>query len=350
MKRLLEKEFISWKKRKEHLPLLIRGARQVGKSYLIKHFGKTHFENLVVVDFEKREEFKLCFANKDPKEIIKKIETLTSKKIKPGKTLLFLDEIQHCKDALISLRYFKEEMKNLHVIAAGSLMEFLLNDENYSFPVGRIEFLYLRPFSFEEFLHTYKPIFIEKMKSFSLKSLPNEVEHKELLKLLKEYLFIGGMPSAINTFISTNSLLESQRVHNRILKAYESDLQTLLEYEPKSKIEDNAVYEMISSIRNSLSKGIGKNDSYTQKGIWNQVIPNIRIDSVGERLQIVGMVTNKRVIREGFYKKVNSSPKTLAKKAIKEALNLKAPRIRTFCLESANVNRIASNGDVLEIA
>jgi predicted AAA+ superfamily ATPase len=223
MKRLLEEELILWKKRKGRTPLLIRGARQVGKSYLVKYFGKTHFENLVVIDFEKKEEFKICFKNKDPKEIIKKLETITNKKIIPGKTLLFLDEIQKCKDALISLKYFKEEMQNLHVIAAGSLMEFLLNDEEYSFPVGRVEFLYLRPLSFEEFLYAYKPMFIEKIKSFSLKCLPNEIEHKELIKLLKEYLFIGGMPAAIKTYISTNSLLEAQRVHNRILKAYESD-------------------------------------------------------------------------------------------------------------------------------
>ncbi|MFW9873772.1 MAG: ATP-binding protein [Candidatus Thorarchaeota archaeon] len=235
---MLEKELISWKSKKEHLPLLIRGARQVGKSYLIEYFGNKYFENLVVVDFEKKEEFKLCFKNKDPKEIIKKIETLTNKKIRPKKTLLFLDEIQKCKDALVSLRYFKEEMPSLHVIAAGSLMEFLLNDENYSFPVGRIEFLYLRPLSFEEFLNAYKPMFIKKIKNFSLRSPPNEIEHKELLKLLKEYLFIGGMPSSIKTYISTNSLLESQRIHDRILKAYESDLRKYSFYKKNRYIQE----------------------------------------------------------------------------------------------------------------
>lgn len=122
---------------------------------------------------------------------------------------------KNVKDALISLRYFKEEMPSLHIISAGSLMEFLLNNKNYSFPVGRIEFLYLRPLSFEEFLQAYKPMFIEKINTFSLtkKKFPNEIEHEELLKLLKEYLFIGGMPSSVKAYISTNSLL----------KAYESD-------------------------------------------------------------------------------------------------------------------------------
>ncbi|NGX34719.1 MAG: hypothetical protein K1060chlam1_01072 [Candidatus Anoxychlamydiales bacterium] len=224
MKRKLEEELIKWKNKAEHLPLLLRGARQVGKSYLIEHFGKTHFENIIKVDFEKRPDLSRCFINRDPEEIIKKLELFLGTKIIPGKTLLFLDEIQECPDALISLRYFKELMKDLHVIAAGSLMEFLLNNDKYSFPVGRVEFLYLRPFSFEEFLEEFSPIALERLQSITLKNTFSDIEHLELLKWIRKYFFIGGMPDAISTYKSTNSFLECQKVHRRILQAYESDL------------------------------------------------------------------------------------------------------------------------------
>ncbi|NGX27996.1 MAG: hypothetical protein K940chlam1_00168 [Candidatus Anoxychlamydiales bacterium] len=223
MKRKLEKELIEWKNRDEYLPLLLRGARQVGKSYLVEYFGKNYFENIIKIDFEKSPELSRCFKTRDPVEITKEIEVTLEQKIIPGKTLLFLDEIQECPNALISLRYFRELMGDLHVIAAGSLMEFLLNNEKYSFPVGRVEFLYLRPFSFEEFLEELAPIAYQRLQSITLKKPLSEVEHIELLKWVKKYFFIGGMPDAIKKYKSSNSFLECQKVHRRILHAYESD-------------------------------------------------------------------------------------------------------------------------------
>lgn len=220
MKRFLKKELVDWKKNKTPTPLLLRGARQVGKSYLVEEFGRENFEDVVTIDFEKREEFKICFKNKDPIEIIKKLETISKSKIIPGKTLLFLDEIQKCPEALVSLRYFKEDTKNLHVIASGSLMEFILNDEKYSFPVGRIEFLYLRPVSFQEFLKEVSPIILEKLNSVTLSSTLSKVEHDEILKLVKTYFFVGGMPEAVKTFASTNSLLKTQKIHNNLSFGY----------------------------------------------------------------------------------------------------------------------------------
>lgn len=223
MKRKLEKDLIEWKNRDDHLPLLLRGARQVGKSYLVEHFGKNQFENVIEVDFEKRPDLGRYFKSRDPAQIISQLELAFEKKIIPGKTLLFLDEIQECPDALVTLRYFKELMKDLHVIAAGSLMEFLLNNDKYSFPVGRVEFLYLRPFSFEEFLKELAPIAYERLQKVTLKNPLSDVEHTELLKWLRKYFFIGGMPDAIKKYKSTNSFLDCQKVHKRILQAYESD-------------------------------------------------------------------------------------------------------------------------------
>lgn len=223
MKRTLEQELILWKGRKEHLPILLRGARQVGKSYLVEVFGKNHFDDVAVVDFENRPELKEAFRARDPKEILTQLEFALRKPIKAGQTLLFLDEIQSCPEALIALRYFKEKMPELHVIAAGSLLEFLLSDQEYSFPVGRVEFLYLRPLSFIEYLNAVSPLMVERLQNFDLKHPPSELEHRELLKLIRKYLFVGGMPSAVQESLQGESLLETQRVHFRILQAYESD-------------------------------------------------------------------------------------------------------------------------------
>ncbi len=223
MKRSLEAELIQWKDRKEHLPILLRGARQVGKSYLVQEFSKTHFEDIATVDFENRPELKGAFTTREPKEILSRLEIALNKPIKAGHSLLFLDEIQLCPEALITLRYFKEQMPSLHVIAAGSLLEFLLKEESFSFPVGRVEFLYLHPISFSEYLKAAYPLINRRMHEYSLTNPPSELEHQELLKVVRRYLFVGGMPAAVQASLNETSFLESQRVHYRILQAYQSD-------------------------------------------------------------------------------------------------------------------------------
>lgn len=223
MKRALMKELIAWKDRDPHLPILLRGARQVGKSHLVEQFGLSCFEDITIVDLEQRPELKQAFSTREPKEIIARLELALKKPIIPGKTLLFLDEIQLCPEVLSSLRYFKEKMPELHVIAAGSLVEFLLREEEFSFPVGRVEFLYLRPFSFLEYLEAVSPILATRLQNFSLEHMPSDFEHQEFLKHVKRYLFTGGMPAAIASDLKNNSLFECQRVHYRILQAYEND-------------------------------------------------------------------------------------------------------------------------------
>lgn len=134
------------------MPLLIRGARQVGKSFTIEKFGKENFSQTVTVNFELDPTLKTAFRDLDPKKIIQELELALKVTIQPGKTLLFLDEIQLCPEAITALRYFKELMGDLHVIAAGSLLEFALIDKTISFPVGRVQSIYMRPLSFLEFL------------------------------------------------------------------------------------------------------------------------------------------------------------------------------------------------------
>src|SRR3990167_2119704 len=152
MQRMLMDKLLIWKDQVNRMPLLIRGARQIGKTYLIEQFGKENFEQVVIANFEKRKELETAFLTFEPVEICNKIKLILNQSIHPGSTLLFLDEIQECPRAIQALRYFKEEMTGLHVIAAGSLLEFALNDESFRMPVGRVQNYFLKPLSFKEFL------------------------------------------------------------------------------------------------------------------------------------------------------------------------------------------------------
>lgn len=152
------------------------------------------------------------------------IELISRQKIIPGKTLLFLDEIQQCPNALQALRYFKEKLPELHLIAAGSLLEFAIRDENFSFPVGRVQFARLYPLSFEEYLDACGDNALAKeLYSYDLVSSPPEALHHHLLNRIKEYFIIGGMPAAILAFLKTNSYLEVKYVQKALWDAFESD-------------------------------------------------------------------------------------------------------------------------------
>lgn len=223
MKRDLEDHLLRWKQSSTPLPLLLRGTRQVGKSFLAIDFGKKYFDDVAIVDFEQNIALRSLFSSKDPKEIILKLEFSLKRKIKLGKTLLFLDEIQECPEALTALRYFKEQLPGQHIIAAGSLLEFLLNGENYSFPVGRVDFLYLRPFSYFEYLQEVDPFTASYLDKFNLHHPADTIEHKTLLKSVRQFLYIGGMPEAIKSSLSFDSLLDCRKTHNRLLLSYESD-------------------------------------------------------------------------------------------------------------------------------
>src|SRR3990167_8792942 len=138
MKRIIEADLIHWKNQKKHMPLIVRGARQIGKSFLIEQFGEQYFDHVVTVNFELLPQLKSAFLDLDPYKIIQALELYFGTPIQPQKTLLFLDEIQECPEAIIALRYFKEKIPKLHVIAAGSLLEFALQSEKLHMPVGRV--------------------------------------------------------------------------------------------------------------------------------------------------------------------------------------------------------------------
>lgn len=207
MDRDIEKDLLHWKQQTEHMPILLRGARQVGKTYVVEKFGRKHFENLVVVNFELHPELSACFETFLPLEILSKLSLLLHTTIVPGKTLLFLDEIQDCPNAIRALRYFKEQLPELHVIGAGSLLEFTLNDANFRMPVGRVQSLYLKPFSFKEYLagigyHDLR----EYIEQIDFKEAVPDVIHQMLLTHVRSYMSLGGMPGVLKTYLATEHI------------------------------------------------------------------------------------------------------------------------------------------------
>ena len=223
MKRFIEDILIKWKDEKGRKPLVLSGARQVGKSYVIEQNFARHFEQLLSINFEKQPEFHSCFeSGYDPAKILRRIEALAGQRLTIGKTLLFFDEVQFCPEAIISLRYFFEEMPDLHIMAAGSLLEFTI--EKISIPVGRVTFRHLGPMSFEEFLHNSgNQILLEEIREHPVSMPFPEALHNRAISLLKEYLAIGGMPQVVASYIEHQDYLRCQELLADLLESYLKD-------------------------------------------------------------------------------------------------------------------------------
>ncbi len=206
------------------MPLLVRGARQVGKTYLVEDFGQRHFSSCVTINFEQHPDHGAVFDSLVPKQILSSLEAITKQPIELGKTLLFLDEIQECPKAILALRYFKEQLPELHVIGAGSLLEFVLHNANFRMPVGRVEFLHLRPLSFLEFLSAlgYEALRQQVEQSTLGNPLSNPL-HNQLLDLVRLYWIVGGMPASVKAYSETESLVEAQDLQTALLTTYRHD-------------------------------------------------------------------------------------------------------------------------------
>ncbi len=222
MKRGLEKFLLDWKKDPAHKPIILRGARQVGKSYLVNSLGQT-FDSYVEINFDLDESFlKIFEQDRNPERIIRDLALATGKRIIPGETLLFLDEIQECPNAIQALRYFYEKMPKLHVIGAGSLIDFTL--EKIGVPVGRVEMLNLYPMSFAEFLRAKeKDLLIEELAYHDPSKELSEVAHNQLLRLYLEYMAVGGMPEAIAKWLQSSDLKKVKKVHRSLISTYQQD-------------------------------------------------------------------------------------------------------------------------------
>ncbi len=255
MKRDIEETLVQWKKDKRRMPLLVRGARQVGKSYTVNKFGKDEFENLVTINFEQESQYKACFDSLLPKEVIESLSLLHGTDIIPGKTLLFLDEIQECPRAITALRYFYEQMPELHVIGAGSLLEFTLAEVNFKMPVGRVEYLYMRPLSFLEFLDALGESRLRKMiENVRWDYLPQPVIHDRLVSLVKKYALLGGMPKVIAEYTAGGSLDKCHRIQTSIIQTYLDDF---------GKYSSRVKHKYLEKIFYATPKMVGRKFKYS---------------------------------------------------------------------------------------
>jgi predicted AAA+ superfamily ATPase len=301
MVRLVEKKLQSWKSDSLRKPLIIRGARQVGKTYTVKKFGVENFgDNFFVVDFEKNRSIHSIFSdNLDAHHLISQLELFLGKRLIPGESLIFFDEIQACPRALTALRYFYEDVPGLHVIAAGSLLDFAL--EENSFPVGRVQFDEMHPLSFEEFVLASGNSILSDIIGKPPQLLPESV-HVLLLKFIREYMMVGGMPEAVSVYLTTKSLLAAMNVHHDLLDSYLEDF---------SKYGQRIDRDCLETVLKSIAKSVGSRIKYSHlaEGYSGHTIK-----------RAVQLLERARVITPVF----STSPSGLPLGALKNVQNFKA--------------------------
>ncbi len=249
MKRFILNELIKWKESKYRKPLILKGARQIGKTYILKQFGEENYEGVAYFNFDHDEDLYNIFNNtKDPKRILEQLSFIYGKAILPEKTLIIFDEIQECPNALNSLKYFQEEANEYHIACAGSLLGIRLS--HTSFPVGKVQFLNMYQMTFSEFLIADNcENLVEYMKSINeIESIP-DIFFNRLEEKLKAYFMIGGMPEAVDIWVKEKNMELVNNVQENILKAYESDF---------SKHIQNSEANKISLIWNSVPSQLAK--------------------------------------------------------------------------------------------
>ncbi len=264
-------------------PLIIRGARQVGKTWLVRHFAQSTRKKLIEVNLEKYPKLATAFSSNEPTVILKRLEGAFDTAIDARDTLLFIDEIQEAPELLAKLRWFSEDMPHLPVIAAGSLLEFVLGKQELSMPVGRVSFLYLEPFSFEEFLLAQKKdVLATHLKEFTWDSAIAEVSHEKLINLFKEYVIVGGMPAAVLSWINNHSPSDVSQIHHDIIQTYRNDFG---KYSPR--IPSALLNEVLTAIPQHLGKKI----------VFSKVNANVRSTQIKEALDLLSQAKLCHLVR-----------------------------------------------------
>ena len=249
MKRNALESLIRWKSSEDRKPMVLKGARQVGKTWLMKEFGRSAYDSFVYFNFDEEEELKSIFeANKNPQRIVELLSLIAGEKILPEKTLIIFDEIQECPPALNTLKYFKEKANDYHVIAAGSLLGTLLATPK-SYPVGMVNLLDIYPLTFDEFLDATDPILYTYYESIQKEQDIEEIFHNRLLDAFNNYLIIGGMPECVSSWVKYKDPAKIREIQRELIEVYENDFS-----KHNGKVNSGRILMVFRSIVSQLAK------------------------------------------------------------------------------------------------
>ncbi len=249
MERKAIQDLLNWKNSEERKPMVLKGARQVGKTWLMKEFGQKYYKNYAYFNFDEEEQLKSIFeSNKNPHRIVELLSMIEGEKIIPGETLIIFDEIQECPEALNTLKYFKEKANEYHVIAAGSLLGTLLAKPK-SYPVGMVNLLDIYPLAFDEFLEAVDPSLYGYYSSVLKEQQIEEIFHNRLLEVYNNYLIIGGMPECVSSWLKYKDPAKINQIQKELIEVYENDFS-----KHNGKVNSGRILMVFRSIVAQLAK------------------------------------------------------------------------------------------------
>lgn len=249
LRRSAIQNLIEWKSSEDRKPMVLKGARQVGKTWLMKEFGKNYYKSYVYFNFDEEDSLKSIFdTNKNPQRIIELLSLIAGEKIVPGETLVIFDEIQECPSALNALKYFKEKANEYHIIAAGSLLGTLLAQPK-SYPVGMVNLLDIYPLTFDEFLDATEPSLFAYYNSIQKEQQIEEIFHNRLLEVYNNYLIIGGMPECVASWINYKDPVKISQIQRELIEIYENDFS-----KHNGKVNSGRILMVFRSIVAQLAK------------------------------------------------------------------------------------------------
>lgn len=293
MERKIESRLIFWKKSRNRKPLIIQGARQVGKTFSVIEFGRKHFTNMLYLNFESNGELARIFERDlNPGRIIRELSVLTGEPVMEGKTLIFFDEIQTCSRALTSMKYFYEDAPGYHVIAAGSLLGVSINRDNSSYPVGKVDTLNMYPLDFEEFLWEMKGTEASELIKESFNELIKCSLHEVFIDLYRTFLYTGGMPQVVKEHNSAGDTLMLDAVKRSIHNAYIADM---------ARYADKAETVRIMAAYGSLPAQLAKENHKFQYKTIRSGARAAEYGTAVEWLKAAGVVTACRRVSEGRF-------------------------------------------------
>lgn len=276
----------SWLTAEHRKPMVIRGARQVGKTWMARTLAEAHEMTLIELNFEKQPKLINLFSSNDPETILFNLSTSLDITIDPLKSLLLLDEIQAAPEILAKLRWFAEDMPQLPVIATGSLLEFVLEDHTFSMPVGRINYLHLEPMSFEEFLMACgKERLVDYLKSFEMNTQIPATIHDRLAALFNEYIIIGGLPAAIQSWVSSRSLKNVNQIQHELIATYRDDFSKYSKRVPTERLD-----EVMLSVPKQLAT----------KFVYTQVNPDVSVHYLKKAVSLLNKARISHCVTNSF--------------------------------------------------